>query len=108
NAFDAIEGDDKKVCSALKKRNRLEREGQRDMLHLMVAEPPATYSTLADRSRGIDAVPDATLDEIKRKAEQFQRLVVSEEYRHAQLLADAWCAAFVWRNRTDMSAEPPT
>jgi len=108
NAFGAIEGDDKKVCSALKKRNRLEREGQRDMLHLMVAEPRVPYSTLADQSRGIDEVPDATLDEIKRKAEQFHRLVVSEEYRHAQRLADAWCAAFVWLKHTDISAEPPT
>ncbi len=107
-AFDAVEGDDKKVCSALKKRNRLEREGQRDMLHLMVAEPPAAYSTLADRSRGLDEVPDTTLDEIKRKADQFQRLVVSEEYRHAQRIADAWCAAFVWLKRPNMSAEPPT
>ncbi len=107
-AFDAVEGDDKKVCSALKKRNRLEREGQRDMLHLMVAEPPAAYSTLADRSRGLDEVPDTTLDEIKRKADQFQRLVVSEEYRHAQRVADAWCAAFVWPKRNDTLAEPPT
>ncbi len=108
NAFDAIEGDDKKVCSALKKRNRLEGDGQRDMLHLMVAESPAGYSTLADRSRGIDEVPDATLDEIRRKAEQFERLIVSEEYRHAQRIADAWCAAFVWLKRSDMAAEPPT
>lgn len=108
NGFDAIEGDDKKVCSALRKRNKLEREGQQDMLHLMVAEPPAGYSTLADRSRSIDEVSDATLDEIKRKSEQFQRLVVSEEYRHAQRLADAWCAAFVWPKRSDMPADPPT
>ena len=108
NVFTAVEGDDKQVCSALKKRTRLEREGQRDMLHMMVAEPPAAYLTLADRSRGIDEVPDATLDEIKRKAEQFHRLVVSEEYRHAQRIADAWCAAFVWPKCSDMAAEPPT
>ena len=108
NAFTAVEGDDTKVCSALKKRNRLEREGQRDMLHMMVAEPSAEYSTLADRSRRLEEVPDGTLDEIKRKAEQFRRLVLSEEYRHAQRIADAWCAAFVWLKNTDMSAEPPT
>ena len=29
------------------------------------------------------------------KAAQFRRLVVSGEYRHRQLVADAWCAAFV-------------
>jgi len=107
-AFNPIEGDDKKICSALKKRNRLERDGQRDMLHLLVAEPPATYSALADRSRGIEEASDATLDEVKGKAEKFQRLVVSDEYRHAKRAADAWCAAFVWPKRSGLPAEPPT
>ena len=35
DAFKHIEGDDKKTCTALKKRNKKERDGQRDMLHLM-------------------------------------------------------------------------
>ena len=108
DAFNAIEGDEKQVCTALKKRNKLEREGQQGMLHLMVAEPLAGYSTLSDRSRGIDEVSDATLDEIRRKAEQFERLIVSEEYRHAHRVADTWCAAFVWSKRSDMPTDPPT
>ena len=108
DAFTAIEGDDKTFCSGLKRRNKQERGGQRDMFHLMVAEPAAEYDSLAARTRGIDEVPDDTIDAIRRKAEQFHRLVVSPEYRHAQQIADAWCAAFVWPKRADAPADPLT
>lgn len=108
DAFTAIEGDDKTFCSGLKRRNKKERGGQRDMLHQMVAEPAAEYGSLAARTRGIDEVPDDTLAAIQRKAEQYLRLVVSPEYRHAQQIADAWCAAFVWLKRADAPADPLT
>jgi len=108
DAFTAIEGDDKKFCSALKRRNKQERGGQTDMLHLMAAEPAVEYDSLAARTRGIDEAPDDTIDAIRRKAEQFHRLVVSPEYRHAQQIADAWCAAFVWPKRADAPADPLT
>ena len=65
------------------------------MGYLMVAEPPAEYGSLASRSRWIDESPDDTLGEVRGKEAQFRRLVVSAEYRHQQLVADAWCAAFV-------------
>ncbi|MGH2396439.1 MAG: Eco57I restriction-modification methylase domain-containing protein, partial [bacterium] len=96
DAFTAIEGDDKRACTALKKRNKQEREGQMDMLHLMVAEPEAEYNSIAARTRGLDDAPDDTIGDVLRKAEQFQELVVSPEYQHRQQVADAWCAAFVW------------
>gem|GEM_PF-6127047 len=45
-AFNPIEGDDKKLCSALKKLNKQERAGQQSMLHLMVAESQAEYNSI--------------------------------------------------------------
>ncbi|GJL59764.1 MAG: hypothetical protein NPIRA03_26210 [Nitrospirales bacterium] len=108
NAFKPIEGDDKEVCAALKKRNNQERQGQRDMLHLMVAEPESEYNSIAERNRVIDEAPDDTIDQVQRKAEQFRKLVVSSEYRHAQQVADAWCSAFVWKKQADGPAEPIT
>ena len=36
-AFTPIEGDDKRICAVLKRRNRQEREGQQDMVYLMAA-----------------------------------------------------------------------
>jgi len=107
-AFTPIEGDDKKVCSALRKRNKQEREGQRDMVHLMVKEPDVEYNTLASRTRNIDEAPDDTIGEVRHKADQFHRLVVSPDYRHAQQVADAWCAAFVWKKQANAPLEPIT
>lgn len=108
DAFTAIEGDDKKVCAGLKKLNKQEREGQRDMAHLMVAEPKAEYNSIEAHVRGIDEVPDDTIDEIQLKAEQFRRLVVSPEYQHAQQVADTWCAAFVWKKQVSAAFEAVT
>ena len=109
DAFKPIEGDDKKYCAALKKRNKQEREGRQMGLGLpMVAEPHAEYESLAARSRAIDATSDASIKEIVLKVEQFRRLVVSPEYRHAQQVADTWCSAFIWLKRADTTAEPIT
>ena len=108
DAFTAIEGDDKKICSALKKRNKQEREGQQNMLHLMVASADAEYNSIAEGRRGLDEAPDDTVDDIQRNAEQFRRLVVSTEYQHAQQVADAWCAAFVWKKQAKAASEPLT
>ena len=108
NAFKPIEGDDKEVCAALRKRNKQEREGQRDMLHLMVAEPESEYNSLAERNRFIDEAPDDTIDEVQQKAKKFRKLIVSPEYRHAQQVADAWCSAFVWKKKKNGPAEPLT
>jgi hypothetical protein len=107
-AFNPIEGDDRKFCSALKKKNKEERAGQRSMLYLMVAESQTEYNSIESRTREIDESPDSTIDEIHRKAEQFHRLVVSPEYQHARQIADAWCAAFVWRKQKGTPFEPIT
>ena len=107
-AFHPIEGDDTKVCAALKKQNKQEREGQGDMVHLMVAEPEAEYNSIEARTRSIEEAPDTTLADIQQKADQFCRLVVSPEYQHSQLVADTWCAAFVWKKQIKTPIEPVT
>ena len=95
-AFKPLQGDDKSICSGLRKKNKLERENRLpDWGHLMVAEPRAEYGSLASRSRWLEESPDGTLDEVKRKEERFRGLVVSPPYRQGKRIADAWCAAFV-------------
>ena len=108
DAFNPIEGDDKTYCFALKKQNKKEREGQRDMVHLMAKEPEAEYNSIEARTRGIDEAPDSTFDDIQRKAEQFRSLAESLEYQHTQQIADAWCSAFVWRKHPEAPFEPIT
>lgn len=108
DAFTAIDGDDKRFCSGLRQRNKKERGGQRDMLHLMVKEPTADYDVLAARLRGLDEAPDDTIDAIRNKSAQFGRFVESPEYQHAKRIADAWCAAFVWIKRPGVPGEALT
>ena len=95
-SFKPLQGDDRSICSGLRKKNKLERENRLpDWGHLMVAEPRAEYGSLASRSRWLEESPDDTLDEVKRKEARFQGLVVSPPYRQGKRIADAWCAAFV-------------
>ena len=107
-AFKAIQGDEPKLCSALRKRNKKERESRQREMVLRVAEPRVEYDSLASRSRSLDRASDGTLDDVHRKEEQFRGLVASSEYRDQRQVADAWCAAFVWPKRLDTAAEPIT
>lgn len=98
DAFNPIEGDDPKYAATLKKLNKQERKdretGQRSMFELI--EPPADYTHLTAAMHALDSAPDDTLDQIRRKEAQFAALANDPEYIKARLLADAWCAAFVW------------
>ena len=98
-AFKPIQGDDAKVCSGLRRKNRVEREDVQQVMDLMVAEPRPEYGSIASLSRDIDESPDDTLDDVRRKEARFRRLIVSPRYRQKQRAADAWCAAFVWPKR---------
>jgi hypothetical protein len=93
-AFSPIEGDDRKVASALKKQNAGEREGQHDLFSQ--AGIPVTNAILAKRSGEIaQALPDSLEDLHIHQQRQAQELATSAEWRVQKLLADAWCAAFV-------------
>jgi hypothetical protein len=101
-AFEPIQGDDKAVARALKKRNRQEREGQMELP--MAAAVTGTYRTLAEAFGLLAATGDDTIGAIHEKESRYQGLVASDSYRRARRLADAWCAAFVWRKKLDAPA----
>ena len=107
-AFKPIQGDERELCSALRRRNKKERESRQREMVLRVAESRVEYDSLAARSRSLDGAPDETLEEVHTKEEQFRGLVVSPEYRDQRQVADAWCAAFVWPKVLDRQAEPIT
>ena len=107
--FKPIEGDDKKVCSDLKKRNKTERDGgQRSMLHQLTSGPENELKAITQTIRSVEQAPDDTLTAVRDKAEKFTQAVSSDEFRHQKLLADAWCAAFVWHKAKDAPATPLT
>lgn len=95
-AFSVLEGDDKAWTSTLKKRNKGEREGQTSLLGLFAKEPDAAYGSLSESMVTLDNMADDSLDAVKSKEEGYQRLSQSPEYLRQKLVADAWCAAFIW------------
>jgi len=93
-AFKPIEGDDRKICSALKKQNAAERQGQHDLFS--PAGIPVANATLAKRAAEVaHTLPESLEDLHIHQQRQAQELAESPERRIQKLLADAWCAAFV-------------
>ena len=93
-AFTPIEGDDHKVCSALKKQNAAERQGQHDLFS--PAGIPVANATLAKRAAEVArALPESLEDLHIHQQRQAQELAESPEHCTQKLLADAWCTAFV-------------
>lgn len=92
DAFTAIEGDDKKACAVLKKRNKAERTGLGPLFAQQDAEVQAR---LQQAAAALEELPDDRPEDIRAKELAFHRHEQTEEYRHKKQLADAWCAAFV-------------
>ena len=110
DAFNPIEGDDKSAASALKKKNRDERKQREANVRQLdlFGEAPRTadYAHLTDAMHALDDTPDDTLDSVRRKEAQYAALANDPEYIKARLLADAWCAAFVWEKRPSPPQSP--
>lgn len=102
DAFKPLEGDDKKVVSYYKKRNKEERKARkkgqqrllldayRDKFRIKLGNLPETIAAINAEN------PDSVTD-VAEQATRYEEAVTSAAYENARLLADAWCAAFVWR-----------
>jgi hypothetical protein len=95
-AWEPIEGDDRKVASALKKRNKKAAGGQRALDTLWTKPDESEADAVARAVTELDSAPDADIEALARKEGRWERILESEEYRHQKLVADTWCAAFVW------------
>lgn len=96
DALKPIEGDDKALCKEYKRRNKDEREGQAYFVFegalpwLKLGNIPQTFATL-------DRMSDDSLEDLEAKERRYVEAVRSADYENARLMADAWCAAFVWK-----------
>ncbi len=97
-AFVVLEGDDKKLVTALKKQNKAERSGQDDLFGDAVA-PALTMAVAGELDALIGGGRPASLADIHARQQRLKALEVSPELRQQRLVADAWCAAFVWPKR---------
>jgi hypothetical protein len=95
DAFKPIEGDDRAFCSEYKKQNK--RERQQETLRGFGGEPWEQLGDFASGMMNIETISDDTLEGVRARQKRYQSLVNSNDYRYGGLLADAWCAAFVWR-----------
>ncbi|MER5802792.1 Eco57I restriction-modification methylase domain-containing protein [Streptomyces mirabilis] len=94
DALKPIEGDDKKIATALKKRNATERGGQ---LSFTTEERIwVSNASFAASLRDITTAPSDTLRDVRLQSSRFRDLEQSADYLHALNTSDAWCAAFVW------------
>ena len=91
-AWVALEGDDRKVTRSLKRRNREEIAGQRSLLF----EPRNETDTVREAMRAVEQAPDADATALADKQRKWQALLESQAYEHEKLVADAWCASFLW------------
>ncbi len=107
-AWEPIEGDDKKTASALKKRNKAEREDKNASFEFSAVVEGGTIA-LATQVQSLDAAPDGNLGDLIRKGQTWAGLLDSQLYRARRLAADAWCAAFVWcKQPGDLATMAPT
>jgi len=108
-AWDAIEGDDKKTASALKKRNKKAAEGQRSLDTLWSKPVDTEAQTVTRAVTELDAASDANAEALAKKEARWDGILGSPEYRHQKFVADAWCAAFVWPKQPgDLTDAAPT
>jgi len=97
-AFKPIEGDDREYCNEYRKQNRQERKDrQRPLL-----DESIKLGNLAASIAELDAIDDAEIVGVHAKQQRYEELVKSSGYLYGRFLADAWCAAFVWKKTRDL------
>lgn len=108
DAFSQIEGDDKTVCSQLKKDNKRERSEYKSGQGYLF-EPIYKLGNLTAEFAKLAATDDGSLDAIAEKQKQYENLLKGAPYLNARFWADAWCAAFVWKKEdTELGRLCPT
>ncbi|MCU0701336.1 MAG: N-6 DNA methylase, partial [Myxococcaceae bacterium] len=95
-AWAPIGEDDKKTASALKRRNKVEAKQEGFNLQGSAQAEKA----LEEAARTLDRAGDESVTALAKKEADFAALLESSAFAHQVLVADAWCAAFVWPKPT--------
>ena len=64
-----------------------------------------------DAMRAVEEIPDTDADALAEKEREWEALLASRAYEREKLVADAWCAAFLWPKDGDgavLEAAPTT
>jgi len=97
DALKFLAGDDKKELDIFRGLNRNEQRdrliGQQSIFDTVIFPD---YSALTRAMNQLEAIPQNTIADIHEIEQRYWQLANDPEYIKARLLADAWCAAFVW------------
>ncbi|MBT4288440.1 MAG: N-6 DNA methylase [Deltaproteobacteria bacterium] len=104
-AFNAILGDDKNVCSGLKATNKtflaaFEQTSQTSHQLSFLSDSGKVIDLKLEVSNSIIQAlsqDDDSIEIVKEKEKNYIDWKKSTDYQSQLLLADAWCSAFVWR-----------
>jgi hypothetical protein len=94
-AFSPITGDDKAVCQEYRKKNKTERV--QGTLFDGTLRAWEHLGNLAANVVALEELSEETAGDVRAKEELYAGLVRSQDYLNNCLLADAWCAGFLWR-----------
>ena len=108
DAFKQITGDVKAVAAEYKKRNKLFRHKRQHDLFGQTVEPWKKLGNLPELIASLETLPDDQLSDIERKSKLYYQYLKSSDYRSTWLMADTWCAAFVWEKSSNQDLWPLT
>ncbi|WP_326788588.1 Eco57I restriction-modification methylase domain-containing protein [Streptomyces sp. NBC_00151] len=103
-AFKKLEGDEAKVVTDARDRNRKELKGVQVWVQTQLGEPATHTSTATVRVAAEEAAKRpagkglAAIRELAKRHREFER---DPELKRLKKVADAWCAAFIWPKRAD-------
>jgi hypothetical protein len=107
-AFNPVTGDDKRAASAIKKRNKKERESPTRRLPFE-RTPLGRLEDLAQQLGHLSEVAEDNPADVKRKADLYRRIYESPDSYRAHRAANVWTAAFfVSLTRPDDPTVPTT
>jgi len=96
-AFNPVTGDHKATAALLKKRNKQERAGQESLFVTVLKTREDLDAWLAERTRAVEAMPEDNAAEVQAKAQAYQQVNESSEFRAQRQMTDMWTAAFFWK-----------
>ncbi len=89
-AFNAVIGDDKKVASAFKKKNRDERKGQPSLPF----DPAEHIHHYASESEDYATIAEDSPADVRRKKDAYEKTRQKPDWWHDWVAANLWTAAF--------------
>ena len=99
DAFKPIEGDDKEYCIKFKKQNKIEALLESRQMSFLDLEGNLqnVYGKFSFDLLNVENLNDGSIEEIRIKEEKYNKIINSDDYSKSCLIADTWCASFVWR-----------